>query len=170
MSEKRYQVPDGMLKAATERGEQYDGVCDKDLRVRLEAAVRWWSENPQRPTDYQFGKVITACRDSVGAVKWERGTEWMRAGMLCHEWQRQMFLAPEPQDNSAEEAAKIKHAIDTSTHRPAVLADPPMPEFDDMIETVLESHPITVERGRVHAYDTLQAVASEAYRQGQRTK
>ena len=109
MSEKKIVVPKGMLRAAKSavhevlsKGRQYEDLTggrllplpDRDS-VAVEAALRWQSENLPDPTDYEFGKVLVACRASVGIEAWEKATEWMRAGMLCHEWVRCMYDAPE---------------------------------------------------------------------------
>ena len=106
MTDKRYIVPEGMLQAGR---AVYSGYVTAEVGARriLEAALRWLAENPQHPTDYEFGEIVNACRDSIGAEAWEKGTEWMRAGMLCHEWQRRMFDAPEPEMIGNEEIGRF---------------------------------------------------------------
>ena len=92
MSEKRYAVPEGMLKAAIDA--RYTGKPIPDLihvdqvRVILEAAVRWQSENPRVPTFAQ-------CRDMwAEASMQEDGTE---TSAVIAKWIRRMYLAPEPE-------------------------------------------------------------------------
>lgn len=55
--EKKYVVPEGMLKAAIEAGQAHDGFKANNLPVCLEAVVRWWSENPTVPTMRQLRLV-----------------------------------------------------------------------------------------------------------------
>ena len=103
---KKILIPEGMLQAGR---AVYSGYVTAEVGARriLEAALRWLAENPQHPTDYEFGEIVNACRDSIGAEAWEKGTEWMRAGMLCHEWQRRMFDAPEPEMIGNEEIGRF---------------------------------------------------------------
>ena len=106
MSDKKILVPEGMLKAAVEavrdRSEfGFHFIDNKDeLRSRrarivaqtqdtLEAALLWLSENPIVPTNEQTQGVC----DSIFV-----GSENLldpRDAMV--EWQRRMFLAPEPE-------------------------------------------------------------------------
>jgi hypothetical protein len=87
MSEKRYIVPEGMLKAVQNAlvGYWHDHTVtsDSSITVVLEAAVRWLSENPIVPTEQEY-------RDF--------GVKFDFQGVKCiAEWQRRMFLAPEPE-------------------------------------------------------------------------
>ena len=79
MSDKRYIVPEGMLKAAHDEAVRSAGQIGKCL----EAGLRWLSENPIVPTEQQLSDIAAdahVCMDEVIA-----------------EWQRRMFLAPEPE-------------------------------------------------------------------------
>ena len=92
----RIKVPEGMLDAAMQASMEAGlGIGPStELRVVLEAALRWQSKNTPHPTDKEFGELVVSCSS---AEKWEHLTEWMRAGMLCHEWVCRMYLAPEPE-------------------------------------------------------------------------
>ena len=112
MSETKIQVPEGMLKAAVEavrdRSEfGFHFIDNKDearivaqTQDTLEAALRWLSENPIVPTNEQTQGVC----DSIFV-----GPENLldpRDAMV--EWQRRMFLAPEP-----EVPEEIKELVDS---------------------------------------------------------
>ena len=88
MAERRVVVPDGMLKAAV--------PCylpDRQLvHSILEAALLWLSENPIVPTSEQLHSIIGKLPMAMCDIVW---TERDRA--LIAEWQRRMFLAPEPE-------------------------------------------------------------------------
>jgi hypothetical protein len=84
MSEKRYVLPEGMRGAAL---MSLDDPAHTPNIVAywefLEAALRWQSENPQVPTEQQLSDMAAdahVCMDEVIA-----------------EWQRRMYLAPEPE-------------------------------------------------------------------------
>ena len=89
MSDKKYVVPEGMLKAALDSARQTVQGCPwQELATKaVEAALLWQSENPTVPTEEQmdalFSRHSWLDKDSV------------RFG--AREWQRQMFLAPEPE-------------------------------------------------------------------------
>ena len=77
MQEKKIVVPDGMLKAAIEC-RNLEGIHKRTFEAILEAALRWLSDNPIKPTRHQV-------------------TELMVIPFMFEEWQRRMFLAPEPE-------------------------------------------------------------------------
>lgn len=86
MSEKRYLVPEGMLRAA---GYAFmrclaDG---KYLNAALEAALRWQSENPIVPTNGQ----LWACEMAVSG---QGKGPFEGCSAVIAEWQRRMYLAP----------------------------------------------------------------------------
>ena len=88
MSEKKYVVPEGMLKAAKKSGQNADGFTTNNLCVCIEAALCWWSENAQLPTLDQVEEY---------SREWERSREWSnRLLFVIKKWQSEMFLAPEP--------------------------------------------------------------------------
>ena len=79
-------VPEGMLDAAM-RASMEAGLGigpSTELRVVLEAALRWQKENPPVPTDDFVEEVIR--EHSRTNVKWS-----------CVEWVRRMYDAPEPE-------------------------------------------------------------------------
>jgi NAD-specific glutamate dehydrogenase len=85
MSDKKIKVPDEMLEAAMRecrKGTTVYHTC----RSALEAALLWLSENPSQPDEEQMDELVSRYswldKDSV------------RFG--AREWQRVMFLAPEP--------------------------------------------------------------------------
>jgi len=90
MSENRLQIPDGMTVAAHNApGLENDGNKYYYISKGLEAALRWWKENPSMPTDEQLD---TMKRD----LRFRDGVDF-DLQKLCAEWQRRAFLAPEPE-------------------------------------------------------------------------
>jgi len=83
-----------MLKAACRVGT----TVASEAGPILEAALLWLSENPIVPTDEQSLAVVGLKR----AFPFD-AHEWVRWGAV--EWQRRMFLAPEPE--VPEEARKF---------------------------------------------------------------
>ena len=131
MSEKRYVVPEGMLTetevAIVNSITSGHNKSWEMAKVALEAALRWQSENPIVPTDEQIDGM------SVGNFSHGAGRRAVKRGAV--EWQRRMYLAPEPVLDAAlggallgrtftrEQANAMKHIIDTAVHDSA-------PEWD----------------------------------------
>jgi hypothetical protein len=125
MSEKRYLVPEGMWHAAEHAAE-----CGFTQRQILEAALRWWSENPIMPKDDQLDEMICdnpiimkfisdEAEDSEldAAVDKYRVLFSVMLHSLMSEWQRRMFLAPNPE---VPEAVKdLLLPCDTVIQQPA---------------------------------------------------
>ena len=126
MSEKRYIVPPGMLRAVEaafgyhpDRGPVYhNGVS---LRDALGAAVGWMSENPIVPTKEGERDLYQRWKEAAPNdcfVIW-----------AIRDWQRRMFLAPEPkvQGLFPLNPKKCPHrwtvADDPSTMEPVVLCE-----------------------------------------------
>ena len=91
MSYKRYVVPEGMKQAAEEAEEEY--LCDGQSRdvcrkVILKAALRWQAKNPIVPTPEQLKDLWADYRGDG----WKAVCEYSAV-----EWQRRMYLAPEPE-------------------------------------------------------------------------
>jgi hypothetical protein len=114
---KKIVVPEGMLKAAI--ASHNDAVLKGNtplVRDALEAALRWLAENPIVPTTEQVLAVRRACGETHTAL-----TE--KAKPLFAEWQRRMFLAPEPE--VPEEIKDLLDPLDPypykSVHNPQVL-------------------------------------------------
>jgi hypothetical protein len=107
MSEKRYVIPKGMLEAAI-LSHPFD-TRTKFLPEMLEAALRWLSDNPIVPTAKQSAELESLCRLNDEPM-------CMDAIFYCSEWQRRMFLAPEPEvltdikDLLLSESAPQSHA------------------------------------------------------------
>ena len=134
MAERRVVVPDGMLKAAV--------PCylpDRQLvHSILEAALLWLSENPIVPTSEQLHSIIGKLPMAMCDIVW---TERDRA--LIAEWQRRMFLAPEP-----EVPEEIKD----------LLSNPE--QFDP--------HPFF--GGKIGLHEVVEAIAVEAFRRGKASR
>ena len=95
MSEMKIKVPEGMLEAVYEKRSRTFCITDaQNIKVALEAALRWLSENPIGPTMEQ----AMALRDL--AISTSHGYGQVQPTMASEvavvvEWQRRMFLAPE---------------------------------------------------------------------------
>jgi len=104
MSEKRIVVPEGMLKAAIdavwgERGVGYQSTRGEgDIKACVEAALRWLSEYPIVPT---AAEALTLLQDRVASGHLSNkeycAIPSTTIRCLIREWQRRMFLAPEPE-------------------------------------------------------------------------
>ena len=115
MSETKIQVPEGMLKAAAVPGVNGLLIDDTPIAIRvkdieriLEAALSWLSENPTSPT----GRQIQEMSDNLTARSAYHSVE-----DFCREWQRCMFLMPEPEVPEAikdlvPELDKVRMAYD----------------------------------------------------------
>lgn len=91
MSERKIVVPEAMLQAAMDAQEIY---AIPQTRHIVEAVLRWLSENPIVPTPDQWAAASDAVsvryRKKFGVSFSFSHTE------IAEEWQRRMFLAPEP--------------------------------------------------------------------------
>ena len=87
MPEKKYLVPEGMLRAA-ERA--YNDCISEDNRSEetVEAALRWLAENPIVPTAKKSAELEILC-------KLNDEPTCSDAIFYCSEWQRRMFLRRE---------------------------------------------------------------------------
>lgn len=85
---RKIQIPPAMLKAA---GASTNGVDPEGYLIycMLEAALRWLAENPIVPTEQQAYDIAMQ-KSQFQFDPWEL----VRWGAV--EWQRRMFLAPEP--------------------------------------------------------------------------
>jgi len=92
--EKKIVVPEGMLKAATEKafypGRYYTPGDIESITKILETALRWLSQNPIVPDEKQTLAMVKG-KEGFPFDSWE----WVRWG-AC-EWQRRMFDASEPE-------------------------------------------------------------------------
>ena len=84
MSEKKIEIPAGMLKAAYEWCPA--SFAMPAVKSMLEAALRWLSDNPITPTDEQLNEMKNDLRFRMIDFDIQK---------LCAEWQRRMFLALE---------------------------------------------------------------------------
>ena len=102
MSEPKYVVPEGMLKAVQDkiRQEITQGPSNsQDYFVTIiEAALRWQSENPPVPTDAQL--------DALMEEFVEQCTETCSNRYIPVEWIRRMYLVPEPEEPESVDAVK----------------------------------------------------------------
>ena len=85
---KKIIVPDGMLKSANDAWIACEYEKLDAMRDALEAALLWLSENPIVPTDEQIVLLKRECPTRI---------EFYRFRWATAEWQRRMFLAPEPE-------------------------------------------------------------------------
>jgi hypothetical protein len=122
MTDKRYIVPDGMRRAFGRALPDPDFDSDGVIcLVALEAALRWLADNPAMPSMKQLN-------DMYKKVDTGNGGTYIPAYLA--EWQRIMFLAPEPELSdeveqvisrtrgrtfSKSDAAKLHKAIDRCT-------------------------------------------------------
>ena len=94
MSEKRIVIPQGMTAAAhNATGLENNGNKYYYISRGLEAALFWMSENPIVPSEDQVKGMIKGTD-----LHWGWDSEWpshTRDWLI--EWQRRMFLAPEPE-------------------------------------------------------------------------
>ena len=103
MSEKRYMVPEGMLKAAVaglihcwDRIPKSTDYSSKQVQLSTaacEAAIRWLAENPIVPT-YEQMQDVDEVTDGIAP---STGDGYAKTRARCVEFQRRMFLAPEPE-------------------------------------------------------------------------
>lgn len=94
VSQTKIKVPEGMLLAASE----FDpGAGEYNIEPILEAALRWMSENPIVPT---VADALTLLQERVasGHLSNKEYCAIPATTIRCviREWQRRMFLAPEP--------------------------------------------------------------------------
>lgn len=98
MSEKRFVIPEGML-AAAERA--YNDCIFENNRSEetVEAAVRWLAKNPIVPTEEQLDSVMSSSSGPMDIRAYVK---------LCLvEFQRRMFLEPEPEPEVPEEVMDL---------------------------------------------------------------
>lgn len=96
MTDKKYVVPDGMMDAASRH-------CDSLtlLHASLEAAIRWLAENPIMPTMDQLNEMFK---------KIDTGNGGTYIPSYLQEWQRMMFLSPEPNTSRNAKTAMKKRS------------------------------------------------------------
>lgn len=83
----KIKVPEGMIKEAVKASRI--AACPEDyMRLILEAALRWLAENPIVPNEVVTYDLATSGKKpfNMDSIAW-----------YCSEWQRRMFLAPEPE-------------------------------------------------------------------------
>lgn len=102
MRNKKIIVPDEMLKAAQIEAQDWLAYDAPQTRKLLEAALRQLSEHPIVPTDEQLADIRSSVRmeiprDSRGFVDGSKDMLWPWFKSILEEWQRRMFLAPEPE-------------------------------------------------------------------------
>ena len=141
-SEKKIVVPEGMLRAAwhaqlpadnpTFEWDEGDEMNRKFYRRIVEAALRWLIENPIVPTHEQIDNMqfdSTQLRHVMHHI----------IEVAATEWQRRMFLAPEPEVPTFKELLAMFEKLTASFDPPLKRA--PKPEVP---EEVLKAAEITV--------------------------
>jgi hypothetical protein len=85
----KYTVPEEGLKAASSLGRG-----DLAIKERLEAFIRWQSENPKVFSDEWIVQLVkeAGCADLLGANQFVLGMH-----QILDLFQRRMYLAPEPE-------------------------------------------------------------------------
>lgn len=96
MSEKKIVVPEEMLEEVFRFSYDYATAyeCVPSEKQQLEAALRWLSEHPIIPNDEQLLEFRHSWDDIWGKTQEGKGDFLVWALV---EWQRRMFLAPEPE-------------------------------------------------------------------------
>ena len=117
VKEKKYVVPERMVENVWDSPEhaKYPNLGGlAELKALLEAAIRWLAENPIVPTAEQLRAMRKdLCPVTGGEDGWMSSSD-LKDGAV--EWQRRMFLAPEP-----EVPSEIQHLLLSGSHR---LAEP----------------------------------------------
>lgn len=99
MIEKKYVVPEGMLKVFGEAYDHQKGLganregCEK---AGMETALQWLAENPIVPTTQQAAGMAEDCGNEIR----KPNRNWSAHDCVTFyavAWQRRMFLAPEPE-------------------------------------------------------------------------
>lgn len=117
MGEKKIVVPEGMLKAIAHA--YYDNERQGPSMLSLyecnrigEAALRWISENPIVPTKEQVEAIWNSLPDARGAYPY-----WDKTCRVFGEWQRRMFLDPEPEVSDAVKKMSLRLMVYTFTEK-----------------------------------------------------
>lgn len=122
--EKKYVVPREMMNAAIAGYARCVGMGSFDrfgIEWAVEAALRWLAENPIVPSHEQ---IYDMEKEHVNPnIRW-----------MLIEWQRQMFLAPDPD-------SPIKDLIfDSPSGIPVVLSDHSVSVSDDVNSRIREAY------------------------------
>lgn len=157
MSDKQYVVPEGMLKAVHDASRNFEQRLPEGFYFAplLKAALRGLSENPIVPTDEQIDSMSRG-------LHWGWDSEWRtHVRDWCVEWQRRMFLAPEPavpEGIKGVDAFSSVFNFNAILERPACAKDEPVSEREK--REGIREHVLCV---RYEDYTKLY----EAYRRGQ---
>lgn len=96
-------IPEGMLKAVSaalaEHWKERTLADGSTVDVALEAALRWLAENPIVPTDEQAKELWNHPKVLHGSEHYAKA--------MARDWQRMMFLAPEPEYIGSEELGRF---------------------------------------------------------------
>lgn len=119
MSERKVEIPVGMLKTSQDILRQYWAMKVTDrpdaLVPLLEAVLGWINKWGTAPNDAEFGDLVTAAREETRPTIWENLTDWERTKFLCGAWLREYVL--EPKIKVAEIDAAIPDLLfDSPTH------------------------------------------------------
>src|SRR5690349_12436275 len=97
----KIKVPEGMLDAVSvRRVELYgprSGWANEFAGQILEAALRWLTENPIVPTREQNRELLRCWTEHVGELDRDEEGRVMYPRQIAVEWQRRMFLPPDPE-------------------------------------------------------------------------
>lgn len=125
MSKKQIKIPDGMMGAVDEaiskarylRQKHYgnDDLPTSDvIYITLNSALLWLSENPIVPSDEQLFNISGNLPVKMAQIVWSE-----RDRALIAEWQRCMFLIPDP------EIPDYVFRFHATLERPATIRDNP---------------------------------------------
>lgn len=95
--ERKIVVPLGMLEAASGALAEARAKGLELTTVALEAALKWLGENPICPTQEQKDHLLKHF-SPIGVERWDKGMWFNFIADCAVEWQRMMFLAPNPPD------------------------------------------------------------------------
>ena len=111
-------IPEGMLKAATAHVDMKTQTGDAvfhNIKTGLEAALLWLSKNPIVPTYEQIESLLKICVQNVPG----KNGMTLYQKEFCKEWQRIMFLSPDP-----EVPEEIKDLLYCEQDRIGIHGDP----------------------------------------------
>ena len=75
-------------------------ITEDSVRKVVVAVLNWCSNNPTIPTTDQMSEIHHYCAaetEKTCGSEWEKIPRWTQEKILMAEWQRRMFLAPEPE-------------------------------------------------------------------------
>lgn len=116
MNERKIVVPDGLLKAGAKEID-CGGSMPANAAVLagqvLQGALKWLGENPICPTQEQKDHLLKHF-SPIGVERWDKGMWFNFIADCAVEWQRRMFIAPDP-DEEIKDLLFSANLADSST-------------------------------------------------------